>query len=164
MQGYATSFGLGFVAGMRNMTACAALAWAASEGRTRGNLIPAGPGVRMLATGAAIAEMAGDKMPFAPDRRVPPSFAFRIAVGAFGGWALAVHRSSPEIGALAGVGGAVAGTLLGRAARGPNSRTGRGRTKGLVEDAIAVGLAVLVISSSERQPQTSDSTFRSLST
>ncbi len=60
MQGYATSFGLGFVAGMRNMTACAALAWAASEGRTRDNLIPAGPGAPILSTGAAIAEMAGD--------------------------------------------------------------------------------------------------------
>ena len=96
MQGYVTSFGLGLVAGMRNMTACAALAWAASEGRTRGNLIPVGPGARMLATGAAMAEMAGDKMPFAPDRRIPPSFALRLAVGVFGGWALAGRRSSPK--------------------------------------------------------------------
>src|SRR4051794_18519902 len=30
MQGYATSFGIGFVAGMRSMTACAALTWAAA--------------------------------------------------------------------------------------------------------------------------------------
>lgn len=154
MQGYATSFGLGFVAGMRNMTACAALVWAASEGRTRGNLVPAGTGARTLATAAAVAEMAGDKMPFAPDRRIPPSFALRLAVGAFGGWALAGRRSSPEIGVLAGVAGAVAGTLLGRAARGPDSRTTPGRAKGLAEDAAAVGLAVLVISSAERHPPT----------
>lgn len=164
MQGYVTSFGLGLVAGMRNMTACAALAWAASEGRTRGNLIPVGPGARMLATGAAMAEMAGDKMPFAPDRRIPPSFALRLAVGAFGGWALAGRRSSPEIGAMAGVAGAVAGTLLGRAARGPDSRTAPGRANGLAEDAVAVGLAVLVISSAERQPHTTDGIFRTRST
>ena len=160
MQGYVTSFGLGFVAGMRNMTACAALTWAASEGRTRGNLIPAGPGAHTLATGAAMAEMAGDKMPFAPDRRIPPSFALRIAVGAFGGWALAGQRSCPEVGALAGVAGAVAGTLLGRAARGADSLTTPGRAKGLAEDAAAVGLAVLVIASAERQPRTTDAIFR----
>ncbi|MCJ2124586.1 hypothetical protein [Methylobacterium sp. J-077] len=150
MQGYATSFGLGFVAGMRNMTACAALAWAASEGRTRGNLIPGGPGARTLATAAAVAEMAGDKMPFAPDRRIPASFAFRLAVGAVGRWALAGRRASPETGALAGMAGAIAGTLLGRAARGPDSRTSPGRAKGLAKDAAAVGLAILVVSSAER--------------
>lgn len=150
MQGYATSFGLGFVAGMRNMTACAALAWAASKGRTRGTLIPGGPGARTVATAAAVAEMAGDKMPFAPDRRIPPSFAFRLAVGAVGGWVLAGRRASPETGALAGIAGAIAGTLLGRAARGPDSRTMPGRAKGLAEDAVAVGLAVLVVSSTER--------------
>jgi len=154
MQGYATSFGLGLVAGMRNMTACAALAWAASEGRTRGTLIPGGSGARTLATAAAVAEMAGDKMPFAPDRRIPPSFAFRLAVGAVGGWALAGRRASPQVGALAGMAGAIAGTLLGRAARGPDSRTTPGRAKGLAEDAAAVGLAVLVVSSAERQPRT----------
>ena len=154
MQGYATSFGLGFVAGMRNMTACAALAWAASDGRTRGTLIPGGPGARTLATAAAVAEMAGDKMPFAPDRRLPPSCAFRLAGGAVGGWALAGRRASPETGALAGVAGAIAGTLLGRAARGPDSRTMPGRAKGFAEDAVAVGLAVLVVSSTERHSLT----------
>lgn len=150
MHGYATSFGLGFVAGMRSMTACAALAWAASEGRTRGNSIPAGPGARAIATTMAFGEMAGDKMPFAPDRRIPPSFAFRLAIGAVGGWALADRRSSPRTGALAGMAGAVAGTLIGRAARGPDSRTASGRAKGLIEDAAAVGLAVLVVSAAER--------------
>nr|USU34540.1 hypothetical protein NG677_01140 [Methylobacterium sp. OTU13CASTA1] len=149
MQGYAASFGLGFVAGMRSMTACAALAWAASEGRTRGGSIPGSPGARAIATTMAFGEMAGDKMPFAPDRRIPPSFAFRLAIGAVGGWALAGRRSSPRTGALAGMAGAIAGTLIGRAARGPDSRTLLGRAKGLVEDAAAVGLAVLVVSAAE---------------
>ncbi|MCG5249504.1 hypothetical protein [Methylorubrum extorquens] len=157
MQEYGASFGIGFVAGMRSMSACAALTWAASQGRTRGNLIPAGPGARALATAVAAAEMAGDKMPFAPDRRIPPSFAFRLAVGAIGGWVLVGRRASPEYGALAGVAGAVAGTLFGRGARGGDSRTEAGRSRGLAEDAVAAGLAVLVVMSAEprRQPRSS---------
>jgi uncharacterized membrane protein len=85
MQEYGAPFGIGFVAGMRSMSACATLTWAASQGRTRGDLIPAGLGARALATTVAAAEMAGDKMPFAPDRRIPPSFALRLAIGAANG-------------------------------------------------------------------------------
>ncbi|UHC19245.1 hypothetical protein LRS73_30635 [Methylobacterium currus] len=121
------SFGIGFVAGLRSMTACAALAFAAAEHRTRGAFIPSGPGARGLATAAALAEIAGDKMPFAPDRRIPPSFAARLAIGA------------------------VAGTLLGRAARGAESRTSAGRARGFAEDAAAVTLAMAVVASAERQ-------------
>ncbi|WP_298961915.1 hypothetical protein [uncultured Methylobacterium sp.] len=149
MREYGVSFGIGFVAGMRSMSACAALTWAAAQGRTRGDLIPTGPGARALATTAAAAEMAGDKMPFAPDRRIPPSFTFRLAIGAVGGWALAGRHAAPEYGALAGVAGAVAGTLLGRGARGGDSRMAAGRSRGLAEDVVAVGLAVLVVKSAE---------------
>ena len=102
---------------------------------------------------AALAEMAGDKMPFAPDRRIPPSFAFRLAIGAVGGWALAGQRTSPEFGALAGAAGAVAGTLIGRSARGGDSRTASGRSRGLAEDAAAVVLVALVIASAEGPPR-----------
>jgi len=75
-QGLWPSVGIGFVAGLRSMTATAALAWAASPGPLRVRWIPAGPGPRGLATAAALAEMAGDKMPFAPDRRIAPSVEF----------------------------------------------------------------------------------------
>ena len=73
MRDYGPSFGIGLVAGMRSMSACAALTWAASKGRTRDDVIPAGPGARALAATAVAAEMAGDKMPFAPDRRISRS-------------------------------------------------------------------------------------------
>ncbi|GJD52741.1 hypothetical protein OPKNFCMD_5508 [Methylobacterium crusticola] len=152
MQGYGTSFGIGFVTGLRSMTACAALTWAASQDRTRGALIPAGPGARALTAAAALAEMIGDKMPFAPDRRIPPSFAVRLAIGGVGGWALAGHRASPEYGALAGVAGALAGTLLGRAARGGDARSAAGRFRGLAEDVVAAGLAMAVVASAEQRP------------
>ena len=152
-QGYDMAFGIGFVAGLRSMTACAALSWAAAAERTRGGAIPGGPAARSLATAAALAEMAGDKMPFAPDRRIPPSFAARLAIGAVGGWALSGRRAAPGAGALAGMAGAVAGTLLGRAARGPDVRQSGGLARGLAEDAVAVGLAVLIVRAAERQPR-----------
>ena len=154
MQSYLTSFGIGFVGGMRSMSACAALSWAASQGRTRDGLIPGSPSARAVTTVAALAEMAGDKMPFAPDRRIPPSFAFRLAIGAVGGWALTGRCASPRTGALVGVAGAVTGTLLGRAARGSDSRTTHGRSKGLAEDVVAAGLATAVVVSSDRQRRT----------
>ena len=157
MQQYGPSFGIGFVAGLRSMSACAALTWAASQGRTRGDLIPDGPGARALATTFAAAEMAGDKMPFAPDRRIPPSFALRLAIGAVGGWALTGRGASPEYGALAGVAGAIAGTLLGRSARGGDSHTAAGRSLGLAEDAVAAGLAVIVVRSAKPERQSGPS-------
>ena len=146
MRAYGTSFGIGLVTGMRSMTACAALTWAASQGRTRGDLIPGGPVARTLSTGAALAEMAGDKMPFAPDRRIPPSFAARLVIGTVGGWALAGRNATPMTGALAGAAGAVAGTLIGRSARGGDNPSPSGLARGLVEDFVAVGLAVAVVS------------------
>ncbi|ACS43902.1 hypothetical protein [Methylorubrum extorquens] len=153
MQDYTTSFGIGFVAGMRTMTACAALTWAASTGRTRDGFIPTSPEARTLATAAALAEMAGDKMPSAPDRRIPPSFAARLVIGAVGGWALAGQPASPEHDALAGVAGALAGTLLGRAIRGPDSGTASGRAWGLAEDVAAVCLAAALVNAAEPQRQ-----------
>ncbi|WP_336491554.1 hypothetical protein [Methylobacterium nigriterrae] len=153
MQKHAASFGIGFVAGLRSMTACAALSWAASRGRTRTEWIQAGPLPRGLTTAAALAEMVGDKMPFAPDRRIPPSFAARIAIGAVGGAALAGRDASPAIGALVGMAGALAGTLVGRAARGSTTRSGFDLARGLTEDVVAAGLATALVSSAEYRSQ-----------
>ncbi|MGY2053079.1 hypothetical protein [Methylobacterium sp. JK268] len=151
MRDYGASFGIGCVAGLRSLSACAALTWAAAQGRTRDVPVPSGPGARGLATAAALAEMVGDKMPFAPDRRIPPSFAARLLIGAVGGWALTGRGGSPRAGALAGAAGAVAGTLLGRAARGPDARTASGRARGFVEDGVAAGLAVAAVAAAERR-------------
>ncbi|MBB2964657.1 putative membrane protein [Methylobacterium sp. R2-1] len=139
------------MAGLRTMSACAALSWAAARGRTRSAAIPSGPVARTVATTAALAEMAGDKMPFAPDRRIPPSFAARLVIGAVGGWMFAGRRASPEAGALAGVAGAVAGTLLGRFARGGGLGAPFGLARGLAEDAAAASLAAALVASAERQ-------------
>ena len=147
MRRYETSFGIGFLAGLRSLSACAALTWVAAGGRTRGVARPAGSAARGLAATAALAEMAGDKLPFAPDRRIPPSFAVRLALGAAGGWMLTGRHASPGVGALAGLAGAVAGTLIGRAARGPGAPAPFGLARGLAEDAVAAGLAVALVTS-----------------
>lgn len=148
--GYETSLGIGFVTGMRSMTACAALSYAASQGRTRDLPIPSGAGARVLSSAAALAEMAGDKMPFAPDRRILPSVAVRLAIGAAGGAALAGRSGSPTTGALLGMLGAVAGTLIGRAARGGTTRSGSDWARALSEDMAAAGLAAAVVGSAEQ--------------
>jgi uncharacterized membrane protein len=117
------SLGIGVLTGMRNMSALAALTRAASFGLTRIGWIPSGRDPIGLATAAAFAEMAGNKMPFAPGRRVLPSFLVRLAPGAVGDAALAGRRAARAEGAVSGIAGAVAGTLIGRAARGGTTRT-----------------------------------------
>ncbi len=150
MRDYGASFGIGVVAGMRTLSACVALTWIAARKKSRRITLPAGPAARTLVTMGAFAEMAGDKMPFAPDRRIPPSFAVRIAIGAAGGWMLAGRRASPETGAMAGVAGAVAGTLIGRAARGPGGHAPYGLARGLAEDAVAASLAFILLASMDQ--------------
>ena len=99
----------------------------------------------------AAAEMAGDKMPFAPDRRIPPSIAARLTIGAVGGLALSQRDTPPWSGVLIGMAGAVAGTLLGRRARGANTRTTTDWARGLTEDLVVAGLAMTVVHLAERQ-------------
>lgn len=151
MQNYRTSFGIGFVTGMRSMTACAALSFAAADGRSRLAWIPSSPAARGLAGAAALAEMAGDKMPFAPDRRIPASVAVRLAIGAVGGVALAGRDASPLTAGLAGMAGAIAGTLIGRAARGGTTRSASDWARALSEDAVAAGLATALVRQGDRR-------------
>jgi uncharacterized membrane protein len=99
MQGYGMAFGLGLVAGMRSMSACAALTWAAGcAGRARTASCPP------------------------PSRPAPPSWRAPAPRHRPECWALTGRHAYPGYGALAGVAGAVAGTLLGRAARGREGR------------------------------------------
>ena len=147
MQNHWASFGIGVVTGMRSMTGGAALVWAAAFRRTRVGWVPASRGARALATAAALGEMVGDKMPFAPDRRSPPSFLLRLALGAAGGVALAGQDASPLGAALSGMAGAVAGTLLGRAARGATTRSRADWARALTEDVMAASLATALVRS-----------------
>lgn len=151
MQNHWASFGIGVVTGMRSMTAGAALIWAAAFKRTRVDWLPSSREACILATAAALGEMAGDKMPFAPDRRISLSVLVRLAIGATGGVALAGREASPLGAALSGMAGAVAGTLLGRAARGATTRSRADWTRALTEDIMAASLATALVRSAEHR-------------
>jgi uncharacterized membrane protein len=96
----------------------------------------------------AIGELINDKLPKTPSRKAPPGFAARIVTGTLSGAAFgAVSQSlfgSPVAGAL----GAVAGTLGGYEFRSRLVKAigGKDLPIALLEDAIAVGGAFLIVS------------------
>ncbi len=141
---------IGVVAGLRSMTPPAVIAAALRRGRLAdapAALAWLGDG-RVAAGAAALAaaEIAGDKLPFAPDRTVPAGLAARVVVGAVAAAALAPRGRRAEASTI-GAAVAVGAAHLGLAARvAAMRRDGRWRT-GLVEDALALALAVAVVES-----------------
>jgi len=126
---------LGFSAGLRSMTPLAVLAWLGPPQLTWLQ----GLFGRLLTSVFAAGELVADKLPFTPARtRVGPLIG-RLLIGAGVGYLMA-----EKPGALVGALGAFAGTFGGFQAR-------RALTGGLglpdllvalVEDAVAIGLAV----------------------
>jgi uncharacterized membrane protein len=147
------ALGIGFVAGLRSMTAPAAVSWAASRGRLQLTNLPlslldttlAAHTARKLALG----EIISDKMPLAPSRLNPASLTWRLISGGVCGAAFYVSDGDdPRTGAALGATGALLGSLLGFAWR------TRGRQRlhapdfplALLEDMVAVGSAVALVS------------------
>jgi uncharacterized membrane protein len=139
------SFGIGFVAGMRCMTATAALVWATHLGRSRTDWILSGSLPCRLATAAALAEMAGAKMPSAPDRHIPASLLTRLAIGAVGQMVFSRWNTSLSGAARSGMVGVVAGTVFGRVAPGTTTRSRSDCVRALSEDVAAAGLATNLV-------------------
>ena len=144
------AFVIGIVAGMRAMTAPAAISWAARLGK----LSLAGTWLAFLGyawtpwilTLLAAVELVTDQLPSTPSRTVPVQFGTRIVMGAVCGAALTVGAGSMLLGAIAGVAGAVAGTLGGRALRARMAAAfGGDRPAALLEDAIAIGAAFAIV-------------------
>lgn len=146
---------MGAVAGMRAMTPFAAVAQAARcDALPSDNGAPALLGSRLaslVASTLAAGELAGDKMKSAPDRIVPAGMLARIATGTIAGMALAPARQR-GVAALLGATAAVAAAhLTFRVRIRAMERYGQTST-GLVEDAITIGSAALIIrSASKRQ-------------
>ncbi|GAB3900336.1 DUF4126 family protein [Spirosoma agri] len=115
---YLRSFQLGFIAGMRALTAPALLSHKLE--RTLPTKTPetpvqyfAQPTTSIALKVLAGAEIIGDKVPHGPDRTTPPQFITRITSGATCGAVVSeVEGQSASLGAIAGGLGAVAGTLL----------------------------------------------------
>ena len=152
MSTYALAFLIGVVAGLRSMTAPALVSWAARLGCLHlANTWLAFLGSAItpyILSVVAIGELINDKLPKTPSRKALVPFAARIAMGAVCGAALGLPGQALMGGLVAGVLGAVAGTLGGYEARTRLVRATGGNDLpiALLEDVIAVGGAIFIVS------------------
>ena len=142
---------IGIIAGLRAMTAPAAVSWAARLGWL--NLAPTGLAFLGYAftpwifTALALVELVTDQLPSTPSRTVPVQFGTRILTGGLSGGAIGAAHGQLVLGVVGGVVGAVIGTLGGRAVRGRLAASfGRDLPAALIEDAVAIGGAFLIMS------------------
>ena len=141
---------IGIVAGLRAMTAPAAVSWAARLGWI--NTAPTGFAflgwtyTPWILTLFALGEFVTDQLPTTPSRTVPVQFAARLVTGGLSGAAIGAAHDSLVGGLIAGVVGAVIGTLGGRQFRGALARAfGNDHPAAFIEDAVAIGGAALAL-------------------
>lgn len=149
---YVWAFLIGVIAGLRSMTAPAAVSWAGRLGWLHLENtwlaflgFAATPYILSL---LALGELIADKLPKTPSRKAPGPFIGRLVSGALCGAALGAASQALIGGLLAGVLGAVAGTLGGYEFRARLVRAigGKDLPIALLEDAIALGGAVGIVS------------------
>lgn len=141
---------IGVVAGLRAMTAPAAIAWAAHLGWID---LSASPLAFMgyawtpwIFTLLAVAELVTDQLPSTPSRTVPVQFGTRIVSGALCGACLGAATGNLVVGAICGAIGAAIGTLGGHSARASLAASfGKDGPAALIEDAVAIIGAVLIV-------------------
>lgn len=142
----AAAFGIGVVAGLRSLLAPAVLTWTARKKFVNRSFPFAGVVSRPVSKKMiklAAGELLADKLPFTPNRISPGPLAVRLASGAACGAAVSfLARQSAKEGALLGGAGALAGAFGGYYARRSFSRSYPDFAVALVEDALAVALAV----------------------
>lgn len=146
------AFLIGVVAGLRAVTAPAAVSWAAKLGWLNLEGTPfaflhytISP---VIFTILALGELVNDKLPKTPSRKAPASFVIRIVMGAFSGAAIGASRESLFAGLILGAIGAVVGTLGGYEARVRLTRLfgGKDLPAALLEDAVAIACGFLIVS------------------
>jgi uncharacterized membrane protein len=144
------AFLIGIIAGLRAMTAPAAVAWGAFLGWFDVSQTPLAfmgyrwaPWVFSL---LAVVELITDQLPSTPSRKVPMQFAARLIMGALTGAAIGASGGSLVGGLIAGVVGAAVGTFGGAAARGKLAASfGKDTPAALIEDAIAIIGALIIV-------------------
>jgi uncharacterized membrane protein len=149
---FALALAIGFVAGLRSMTAPAAVSWAARLGWIDLNGSPLhwmGSGVAVAVFSvAAVAELVADKLPTTGRRTAPGPLIARIILGGLAGACLAISARGPWLagGVLGGV-GAVIGAFAGYETRRRLVRAlgVKDAAVAIVEDLVAIGLAYLVV-------------------
>lgn len=148
---FVVAFLIGVVAGLRSMTAPAAISWAASLGwlplENTWLAFLGFTATPYILSVLAIGELIADKLPNTPSRKAAVGFIGRIGSGALCGAALGVTSQALLGGLLAGVLGAVAGTLGGYEFRSRLVRATGGNDLpiALLEDAIAIGGAIFLV-------------------
>jgi uncharacterized membrane protein len=144
------AFLIGIIAGLRAMTAPAAVAWAAALGWFDVSQTPlAFMGYRWapwVFTLLAVVELITDQLPSTPSRKVPMQFAARLIMGGLAGATIGVTGVSLIGGLIAGVVGAGIGTFGGAAARGKLAAAiGNDTPAALIEDAVAIIGALIIV-------------------
>ena len=149
---FALALAIGFVAGLRSLTAPAAVSWAARLGWIDLNGSPLhwmGSGVAVTVFSvAAVAELVADKLPMTGSRTAPGSLIARIILGGLAGACLAISGRGPWLaGAVLGGVGAVIGAFAGYETRRRLVRAlgVKDVAVAIVEDLVAIGLAYLVV-------------------
>jgi len=146
-------FAIGMIAGLRALTAPAVVCWAAHLGWVN---LQNSHLAWMGSTSAvaifsilALAEIVNDKLPATGSRLAPPSLGIRSITGALAGAALAIAAGqSLLLGIVLGVLGALAGSFVGYYVRHGivNSLKLPDFPIALLEDAIAIGCGLLIVS------------------
>jgi uncharacterized membrane protein len=145
------AFLIGVIAGLRAMTAPAAVSWAARLGWLHLENtwfaffgFSAAP---YVFSALAIGELITDQLPKTPSRKVPMQFGARIVSGALCGAGMGAPGDAWVGGALAGALGAIAATLGGYEFRSRLAKAvGKDLPIALLEDAIAIGGAFVIVS------------------
>jgi uncharacterized membrane protein len=141
---------IGIVSGLRAMTAPAAVSWAARLGwldvSATGLAFLGHAFTPWILTLFALGELVTDQLPTTPSRTVPMQFGARIVAGGLSGAAIGAAGGALATGLVAGIVGAIIGTLGGRAFRARLARRfGSDRPAAFIEDAVAIGAALLIV-------------------
>ena len=149
---FASMLLLGIVAGLRAATALAAvsiaawLGWLDLSGTWAafvGHIVTV-----VVLVILALLEFVGDQLPNTPSRKTPPAFTGRVVGGALVGLVVGLPSGNWIAGLIIGIIGAVIGTLGGYEARKwVAGLIGRDLPAGLLEDFIAVVIALWAVSS-----------------
>ena len=145
-----SAFLIGLVAGLRSLTAPAAVSWAVRLGwlHADSSLLAfwGYAATPYVLSALAMGELFADTLAVAPSRKAPPGFITRIVTGGICGAVFGADGGDLAMGALVGVAGAIAGTLGGYEARVRLARAvGKDLPVALIEDAIAIGGAFLLV-------------------
>ncbi len=142
---------IGIIAGLRAMTAPAAVSWAAYLGwlplaGTWASFMGHWIAVAVF-TLAALAELVSDQLPSTPSRKVPQQFGARIVSGGLCGAVIGTAGGALLIGLVAGVIGAAIGTYGGAEVRAWLAGAfGKDLPAALIEDAVAILGALWIVS------------------